>query len=144
VNRTFVVLILAGLGGCSPAFWQGMSNGLAATSGGATGKIMVFGGVGHDTYLGCLSCSRYASDSVFNTSGSYGNAYASDSIFNKYGQFGSRYGAYSACNPYASDPPVVVDDAGDYYGRLTINRYNSDAFGDADFFAWLEGVCAGG
>ena len=32
-------------------------------------KIMIFGGRGHDTYLGCLSCSKFDSESVFNEMG---------------------------------------------------------------------------
>jgi hypothetical protein len=129
--------------GCSAAFYEGLSNGLAAPSGSSmpAGRIMVFGGEGHDTYLGCLSCPEYAQDSLFNEYGPHGSTYSSNSIFNPYSQYGSRYAAYSACNPYASDPPVVVDQDGHYYGRLTVNRYSSDRFGDVDLDAWLEAVC---
>lgn len=103
---------------------------------------MIFGGSGHKTYLGCLSCSEYATDSVFNEYGQHGSEYSTESIHNEYGQYGSRYSAYSPCNPYASDPPVVVDQNGNYYGRLTVNRYHAEGtFGDADVLAWLELVC---
>lgn len=90
-------------------------------------KIMLFGGYNHATYLGCLNCSAYGADSVFNPYSQFGNQYNFNSIFNSYSQFGSPYSMYSACNPYATDPPVIVDDAGNFYGRLTINRYNSEA-----------------
>ena len=106
-------------------------------------KLMLFGGPGHKTYLGCLSCSEYDSDSLFNPYGTYGSEYSRDSIFNKYGQFGSRYSNYSACNPYASDPPVIVDEVGGFFGRLTVNRYHSQAMGDAELLAWISGVCEG-
>ena len=49
-------------------------------------KLMLFGGANHTVYLGCLSCSEYASDSVRNQYGTHGSAYASESIFNHYGQ----------------------------------------------------------
>ncbi len=29
-------------------------------------KLMIFGGTNHGTYLGCLNCSEYATDSVLN------------------------------------------------------------------------------
>lgn len=105
-------------------------------------KIMIFGGHNHTTYLGCLNCSEYASDSVFNAYGSYGSPYGMNSIFNHYSQYGSPYSMYSACNSYASDPPVIVDEAGNYYGRLTINIYNSQATHDQDILTWLQrSVC---
>lgn len=104
-------------------------------------KLMLFGGPGHETYLGCLNCSNYASDSVLNEFGSHGSRYSSESIFNPYGQFGSRYSQYSACNPYASDPPVIVDERGNVYGRLTVNRFHLQAVQDPDLVAWIEAVC---
>lgn len=106
-------------------------------------KIMLFGGPNHSTYLGCFSCSEYASDSIFNEYGTYGSPYSSTSIYNSYSQYGSPYSNYSPCNEYATDPPVLVDDSGDFYGRLTLNTYRSDAVTDSDVVAWLRGVCSG-
>lgn len=102
---------------------------------------MVFGGSGHKTYLGCLSCNSYNSESVLNSYGSYGSAYSATSIFNAYSEYGSPYSAYSACNPYASDPPVIVDGAGKYYGRLTVNTYRSDGPPTPELRAWVAAVC---
>lgn len=117
---------------------------LCTSSQAMAAKIMLFGGYNHATYLGCLNCSTSALDSVFNEYGSYGSPYGFNSIFNHYSQFGSAYSMYSPCNPYASDPPVIVDDAGTFYGRLTINSYNSEATHNLDILRWLEGsVCAG-
>ena len=108
----------------------------------AAAKIMIFGGYNHATYLGCLNCSTYAMDSVLNSYGSYGSPYGMNSIFNHYSQFGSPYSMYSACNPYASDPPVIVDEAGYFYGRLTINLYNSQVTHDQNMLNWLaNSVC---
>src|SRR5579864_6235964 len=63
---------------CSPAARQRavtIASGAAAGAAGASpsqysAKLMIFGGMDHKTYLGCLSCNEYASDSLFN---SYGN-----------------------------------------------------------------------
>ena len=123
-----------------------MGLALLATAGGqyqptAPGKLMVFGGQGHKTYLGCLNCGQYAFDSVLNSYGNFGSAYSSSSIFNSYGEFGSTYSMYSACNPYASDPPVIVDQAGDFYGRLTVNTYNQQQTHDAELLQWLASAC---
>ncbi len=105
-------------------------------------KLMLFGGQGHGTYLGCVSCSKYSTESILNSYGTYGSRYG-ETIFNRYSTYGSKYSSYSPCNPYASDPPVVVDGNGTYYGRLTINRYRPDRFGDADLLQWLETVVCG-
>ncbi len=143
------VLLVSVSAGCSAAFWEGFNEGLAGAQGttsagnayASSSKLMLFGGLGHETYLGCISCSEHTSDSVFNEYSEFGNEYSSSSIYNRYSQFGSRYDNYSACNPYASDPPVVVGEDGTYYGRLTVNTYNSDRFGDSNLQAWLDLMC---
>jgi hypothetical protein len=85
---------------------------------------MLFGGSGHKMYLGCLNCSQYATDSILNEYGSNGSAYSATRIWNHYSEFGSAYSTYSPCNSYATDPPVIVDQLGRAYGRLTLNEYN--------------------
>ncbi len=146
VNVLLVIctLTVGCLDGCAPEFWQGVGQGMVASQrtapGGGAHKLMLFGGPGHSTYLGCLSCSQYSTDSVFNEYGIHGNPYSSESVYNKYSQFGGPYGAYSPCNPYASDPPVIVDEAGNFHGRLTVNRYASQATRDETILAWLERV----
>ena len=104
-------------------------------------KLMIFGGYGHKTYLGCMNCSQYASDSVFNVYGTHGSAYSSESIPNHYSEFGSAYSMYSACNLFASDPPVVVDGNGTFYGRLTLNQYNAERVANERVNTWLAAVC---
>jgi hypothetical protein len=106
-------------------------------------KLMLFGGEGHKTYLGCLDCSEYASDSVKNQYGTHGSPYSSESIFNHYGQFGSPYSSYSACNQYATDPPVIVDGNGRYYGRLTLNTLRPDIGEGNQLLGWLKAICQG-
>jgi hypothetical protein len=104
-------------------------------------KLMAFGGPSHEIYLGCLNCSEFASDSVFNEFGAHGSEFRTNSLLNQFGRFGSPYSGNSACNPYASDPPVVVDNKGNYYGRLTINAYK-DPTKIQSLAAWIAGVCA--
>lgn len=105
-------------------------------------RLMIFGGSGHKVYLGCLNCSEYAADSVRNEYGSHGSPYAVDSIFNSYGQYGSPYAMYSACNQYANDPPVIVDQDGAFYGRLTMNQYHAQRTRNEDLIEWLQqSVC---
>jgi hypothetical protein len=104
-------------------------------------KLMIFGGSNHGTYLGCLNCSEYAADSVLNKYGSSGSPYSAESISNHYGQFGSKYSAESACNPYATDPPVIVDGDGKYYGKLTLNRYATGIGTGTEFMGWLATIC---
>lgn len=106
-------------------------------------KIMIFGGENHKTYLGCLSCSEYANDSVFNEFGRNGSSYSSTSIMNNYSQFGSAYSRYSACNQFANDPPVIVDEAGNYYGRLTINTIHPQFAQGKLYVEWLTQKCSG-
>jgi hypothetical protein len=103
---------------------------------------MLFGGVNHQTYLGCLNCSEYANDSVLNRYGPHGSRYAQESIVNPYSEFGSPYSNHSACNQYASEPPVIVDSDGNFYGRLTLNRYNTEIGIGREYMPWLAGLCA--
>lgn len=92
-------------------------------------KMMLFGGAGHDTYLGCLDCSEFTSDSICNEFGSYGNSFSSSSIFNKFGSFGGQFSSSSPWNQFSSSDtvPVLVDDNGGFYGYFTINQFRFKA-----------------
>lgn len=87
--------------------------------------LLLFGGEGHKTFLGCLNCGQYDSGSVCNKYGQQGSKYNSDSIWNKYGNYGSKYSNQSPWNKYASEPPAIVDKEGNFYGYLTANQYNA-------------------
>ncbi len=87
--------------------------------------LLLFGGDGHKTFLGCLNCSEYDSGSICNKYGQQGSKYSSNSIWNMYGNFGSKYSSQSPWNQYASNPPAIVDREGNFYGYLTANTYNS-------------------
>lgn len=107
---------------------------LVVSSGGAMAQeLLLFGGSGHNVFLGCLNCNEYASESICNEYGA-GNDFRSESIFNEYGKFGNEYSSSSPWNEYTSSDsvPVVVDRQGRFYGYFTINSYRSDAVGFAD------------
>ncbi|MGA7778573.1 MAG: hypothetical protein WCA85_12815 [Paraburkholderia sp.] len=101
-------------------------------------KLMLFGGASHDVYLGCLNCSDLAADSVQNDIGQYGSDISPQSIFNDIGQYGSDISSESPCNDMASDPPVIVDQNGGFYGYLTLNDSHPKAVTDQNILAWLK------
>lgn len=82
------------------------------------------------TFLGTFE-DKYSKNSIYNKYGDYGSSYSSNSIFNKYGDYGSDYSQYSPFNAYASKAPWLVDGYGNYYGRLSINKYASDVTNDS-------------
>jgi hypothetical protein len=114
---------------------------LSTVSAAVADDILIFAGANHDQFLGCLTCSKHASDSVLNQWSEYGSRWSSTSIFNRWGQFGGRWATHSPCNPYSSDPPVLVDRAGNFYGYLTIGQH-PQANREPPLIAWLSGVCA--
>jgi hypothetical protein len=101
-------------------------------------KIMVFGGANHNVYLGCFNCSDITSDSVHNDIGKFGSDISSTSIFNDISLYGSDISQYSPCNDIASNPPVLVDEDGSFFGYLTLNDIKSKAITDPDILAWLK------
>jgi hypothetical protein len=150
VTRFAIALAACASWSCTAATWDaigaaaaGAAAGMSASPYGAapSSKLMLFGGPGHDTYLGCLNCSEFASDSVLNEFGRHGSAFQANSIFNRIGQFGSAISTYSACNPIASDPPVIVDGQGRFYGRLTVNAYHHQRTANPTFQALVAVAC---
>jgi hypothetical protein len=95
---------------------------------GTSRKIMIFGGRSHGTYLGCLSCPSSAPDSIFNAYGGYGRcaSHADRNLFCRgaFAEFGSSgpFDDASACSSGASDPPVILDEQGTYYGRFSVGE----------------------
>jgi hypothetical protein len=96
---------------------------LVASAPAIAAELLLFGGASHDVFLGCLNCSEHDSGSVCNKYGDNGSKYSGMSIWNKYGNFGSKYSDTSPWNKYASNPPVVVDRQGGFYGYMTANKY---------------------
>ena len=56
--------------------------------------LHLYGGQNHDVYLGCLNCSSYDVNSIWNEYGTYGSSYNLKSIWNEYGTYGSEYNSY--------------------------------------------------
>lgn len=79
-------------------------------------NLHLYGGESHDVYLGCLTCDKYDSNSIWNEYGQYGN---------KYGIYGSEYNTLSPWNKYSSTSPVVVDKEGNFYGYFTVNEFST-------------------
>ncbi len=106
---------------------------LVVLTGPAAAELLLFGGRGHDVFLGCLQCSHYDSASICNKYG-MGSKYEPNGIFNRYGTYGSKYQSTSPWNKYASgtDVPVLVDRDGGFYGYFTTNHYRFDAVSFAD------------
>ncbi len=88
--------------------------------------LNIYGGPGNATFLGCFSCSEFASNSVWNNYSNYGimNSYG---IWSRYGNYASPYSTYSACNSYTTSAPVIVDTTGRFYGRFGVNQYDSNS-----------------
>lgn len=142
------------LSGCAtlkrPEFWYALSDAAyaaSATPAGASNSyagnpndLLVFGGPGHATFLGCLSCSVTSAGSILNSAGQYGSSWGASSILNRLSQFGSAYSTYSACSRTATDPPVVVDRKGNCYGRLTVNLAAGPTRLE-NVIPWLESKC---
>jgi hypothetical protein len=106
----------------------------------AAPELFLFGGEGHKTFLGCLTCSQFDSASVENQFGK-GSAFDAESIFNHFSEYGSPYSSESACNVYATDPPVIVDRGGNYYGRLTLNQSHPEIGLGRSFISWTMKAC---
>lgn len=88
-------------------------------------------------YLGRLSLSRYASDSISNPYGAYGSKYASTSIWNQYGMYGSLYSSLSPFNPYTSTPPFVFL-RGRKIGVLSKNQYAIGRIDPDEISGWMS------
>lgn len=88
--------------------------------------LHLYGGDNHDVYLGCLNCSDIDSKSIWNDIGTYGSDISSNSIWNDIGTYGSDISSYSPWNDIGSNPPVVVDKNGNFYGYLTTNDIKSN------------------
>lgn len=87
--------------------------------------LLIFGGRDNTEYLGCLSCSEFSSDSVWNQISRYSWDRHAIGLWSEIGQYRSSVGNYSACNQFASSAPVIVDREGNFYWRLTINQFTT-------------------
>ncbi|WP_223605665.1 hypothetical protein [Chryseobacterium sp. OSA05B] len=88
--------------------------------------LHLYGGSNQDQYLGCINCDTFDKNSIWNPYGDYGNILSSKSIWNGSGNYGSAYSTYSPWSDYASYPPVILDQDGNFFGYLTSNPYKSE------------------
>ena len=84
--------------------------------------LYIYGGSGHKDFLGVINGSKSGQYSIWNALGTYGNKFQTNSIWNQYGQYGSQFSNYSPFNQFATEPPVIVDSNGNFYGYFTINQ----------------------
>lgn len=102
--------------------------------------LYILGGRNQEVNLGCINCDSYDQDSIWNEYGKHGSQYQSASIFNSYGPYGSPYSNDSACNPNATNPPIIVDSDGNFYGYLSINQ-NLEIADISGTRSFLSGLC---
>jgi hypothetical protein len=88
--------------------------------------FFLFGGEGHETFLGCLNCSDISPTSVCNNIGEFGSNIQPDSIWNDIGHFGSDISPNSPWNDIAQDAPIIVDKDGNSYGYFSANDLHHD------------------
>jgi hypothetical protein len=77
-------------------------------------------------YLGNLNQNPYDPNSINNPYGA-GSRFKSDGVNNPYSKYGSPYSNHSTTNPYATKSPKIVDDRGNYRGRLSTNPYHPES-----------------
>lgn len=107
-------------------------------------ELQLFGGNGHDVFLGCFNCNEYSSESICNEFGA-GSAFKSNSIFNEFSRFGNEFSSSSPWNEFSSsnDVPVLVDRQGGFYGYFTVNEFRMDAVGFASNLAEIYDIADG-
>lgn len=88
--------------------------------------LHLYGGSDKDQYLGCLNCDTFDKNSIWNSFGDYGNVLSSKSIWNSSGNYGSSYSTYSPWSTYASYPPAILDENGNFFGYMTLNTFASE------------------
>lgn len=72
-------------------------------------------------YLGKMSSNLFSEDSIFNSTGIYGNRNAETSLWNTYSRYCDFDSQYSIYNYNASYPPFIVDTNGYICGIITMN-----------------------
>ena len=100
--------------------------------------LLLFGDDDHKTFLGCLNCGRFETNSVCNRFGEYGSRFSEKSIWNRFGEFGSKVSDKSPWNKFATNPPVIVDGDGNSYGYFTSSRYHTSRTRNEFFLVFLD------
>lgn len=85
-------------------------------------NFYLYGGEDYYVYLGCITCSRYDDESIWNENGEYGNRNSLISIWNGFGRYGDMCDDCSPWNEFATKPPIIVDKQGNFHGYFTLNE----------------------
>lgn len=99
-------------------------------------QVYIFGGENRNIYLGCITCSQFHDESIWNKSGMFGTKNNNISIWSEFSDYGNEYSNYSPWNEFASRPPVLYDDDGNFYGYFTRNAYYKDRT-EVEFFLFV-------
>jgi hypothetical protein len=99
-------------------------------------KVMIYGGENHDVYLGCITCTQFNGESIWNAEGIYGTKNNNLSIWSEFSEYGNEFSYLSPWNEYATKPPILVDENGGYYGYFTRNAYFKDRT-EVEFFVYV-------
>ena len=113
-----------------------------------TPELLLFGGNNNRVLLGCLNCSPLDRGSVCNRTGPHGSMISDVSIWNRKGTYGSEISEYSPWNRIAvtnslgvsTNPPLIVDRAGNSYGYFTSNPVYPQRTRIPTFVAFLNNV----
>jgi hypothetical protein len=88
-----------------------------------TPALLLYGGDDHQTFLGCVNCSKFEADSICNQFGRFGSEFQGESIWNMFGTYGSKFNAKSPWNQFSQGSVAIVDPNGGFYGFLTANKF---------------------
>jgi hypothetical protein len=100
----------------------------------ATKELLLFGGEGGSTFLGCLNCANTSATSICNPAGEFGSGESLASIWNDLGDYGSEASDDSPWSDASVNPPLILDRNGDPYGYFTRNT----AHRNRTRIAWLD------
>jgi hypothetical protein len=92
----------------------------------AAQKVFILGGENRDFYLGCITCTQFHDESIWNKNGIYGTPNYNISIWSEFSDYGNEFSNYSPWNEFAAKPPALYDDEGNFYGYFTRNAYYKD------------------
>ncbi len=85
-------------------------------------ELLLFGGSGHEDFLGCLTCGEIETRSVWNPVGHYGSYSSSKSVWNAFSQYGDESNPLSPWNEFSESAPAVTDRDGRFYGYFSVNE----------------------
>jgi len=101
-------------------------------------KVYILGGENRDFFLGCITCTQFHDESIWNKNGIYGTPNNDVSIWSEFSEYGNEFSNYSPWNEFATKPPALYDDEGNFYGYFTRNVYYKERTEDRFFIYVLD------